>query len=252
MKKITLLVLSIILFSCSSDNDEPIKEVSVSLNFTHFWDSSTIENSDLGKTDYTNQKGTKLKIERLRYLISRVTLKDGNDKVIPFSGYKLVDVSDSGSLTFSFPEKVSEGVYNLSFTFGFNKEDNKSDIYKDLNSADWNVPEMLGGGYHFMQLDGKFIDKDGADSPYNFHAIQAYNTSTKESTDTFFTVDLGNISLKNNATVNIKTNIAQWFKDPNEWNLNEKSVKLMMDHEAQIKMSENGKKNVFSVGGINQ
>ena len=31
-----------------------------------------------------------------------------------------------------------------------------------------------------------------------------------------------------------------------------KSVKLMMDHEAQIKMSENGKKNVFSVSGINQ
>jgi hypothetical protein len=46
-------------------------------------------------------------------------------------------------------------------------------------------------------------------------------------------------------------NIAEWFKNPNTWDLNELNTVLMPNFEAQKMMSENGR-SVFSLGDINQ
>ena len=44
-------------------------------------------------------------------------------------------------------------------------------------------------------------------------------------------------------------NIAEWFKNPTTWNLNELNTVLMPNFEAQKIMSANGK-NVFSLGNV--
>ncbi|CAM1348939.1 MbnP family protein [Tenacibaculum insulae] len=267
MKQYLILFLSLALFSCSSDSDEPIKEVSLKLKFTQNWDGATFENVDLNSTEFINKLSTKLTIERLRYLISKVTLTDGADQSTIFDGYKLIDLNDPENLTHNLLEKVSEGNYKLAITFGFNESDNTDGAYSDLNSASWNVPSMLGGGYHFMQLDGKYKDTLGVEKPYNFHIISAYNTATAKKEDTSFTVDLGTVSLKNNATIEIKMNIAGWFKaglmkdpedenllikNPKGWDLNGLHENLMGNFKAQEAMYENGKNGVFSLGNISQ
>ncbi|CAM1334580.1 MbnP family protein [Tenacibaculum aestuariivivum] len=260
MKRYLVLCLSIILFSCSSDNDEPIKsdndepikEVTVKVNFSQNWDGTTIEKSDLSTTEFTNKLGTKLTIDRLRYLISKITLTNGNEKATIFDGYQLVDLSDNNSLIHNLPEKIKEGSYNLTVTFGFNENDNIDGNYQDLNTASWNVPIMLGGGYHFMQLDGKYKNSTGVQKAYNYHVIRAYNTATKKAEDTSFSINLGSITIKNNATIEIKMNIAEWFKDPYNWDLNDKNINLMMNYDAQKLMNENGKTGVFSLGTISQ
>ena len=252
MKQYIILFLSIFLFSCSSDNDELIKEVSVKINFTQNWDGTKIEKSDLNTTDYINKLGTKLKIENLRYLISKITLTDGADDTTVFDGYKLIDISDDENLTHNLPSKITEGSYKLSITFGFNDADNTDGVYADLNTALWSVPMMLGGGYHFMQLDGKYKDDTATEKPYNFHVIRAYNTTTSMPEDTSFTIDLGTINIKNNAIIEIKMNVAGWFKSPNDWDLNDKNINLMMDYGAQKQMHENVQSGVFSLGSISQ
>ena len=45
-------------------------------------------------------------------------------------------------------------------------------------------------------------------------------------------------------------NIAEWFKTPNEWNLNQLNSSLMANSDAQVKMFENGQ-NVFSLKSDN-
>ena len=67
--------------------------------------------------------------------------------------------------------------------------------------------------------------------------------------DTSFTVDLGSIEIKENASIEIKMNIAEWFKNPNTWDLNTLNSELMANFEAQKQMSANGK-TVFSLGEI--
>ena len=111
---------------------------------------------------------------------------------------------------------------------------------------------MLGGGYHFMQFDGKYKDTNNQDAGFNYHAIRAVDRSDPDNLvfeDTSFEVDLGTVDFTNNATIEVKINIAEWFKNPNTWDLNELNTVLMPNFEAQKLMSANGK-SVFSLGEI--
>ncbi|MFK8058604.1 MAG: hypothetical protein AB8B78_00770, partial [Polaribacter sp.] len=61
--------------------------------------------------------------------------------------------------------------------------------------------------------------------------------------------NLGTVTISNNAEIEIKMNIAEWFKNPNKWNLNQLNTVLMPNFEAQKMMNANGK-SVFSLGEI--
>jgi hypothetical protein len=58
------------------------------------------------------------------------------------------------------------------------------------------------------------------------------------------------MEITSDITIEIKMNIAEWFKNPNTWNLNELNTILMPNFEAQKMMSANGK-SVFSLGEEN-
>ena len=156
-------------------------------------------------------------------------------------------------MNFSTNQTVALGSYSdISFVFGFTNEDNTDGTYADLNSASWNVPAILGGGYHYMQMDGKYINSSNVESGYNYHAIRAVDNPGSNPTfpqDTFFEVSLGEITLTGATEITIAMNIAQWFKQPNTWNLNEYNQMLMPNSTAQILMYQNGQ-NVFNLVSI--
>ncbi len=256
MKKLLLLCLILILIpSCESDADDnaPI-QTNVTLNFGHTWDDIPVTNADFNTIKFTNDNGDELSIERLRYLISKVTFTTSNNEVLNIPGYQLVDVTNNENLTFTTATRIPNGTYkNVAFTFGFNNEDNYTpNGYADLNSANFFVPAMLGGGYHYMQFDGKFINSSSIEQGFNYHAIRAVDNPGDSPTfpkDTFFEVNLGTVSISNNSIINVEMNIAEWFKTPNRWDLNELNQMLMPNSAAQIKMFENGQ-NVFSLKSV--
>ena len=183
----------------------------------------------------------------MRYLISNISI--GNT----IKDYNLVNIGENTGSEITF-EEVNQESNLLQFTFGFADEDNIDGVYQDLNSASFNVPSMLGGGYHFMQFDGKYKDTNNQDANFNYHAIRAVDRSDPDNLvfeDTSFKIDLGTIDFTNNATIEVKINIAEWFKNPNTWDLNELNTVLMPNFEAQKLMSANGK-SVFSLGEITQ
>ena len=162
----------------------------------------------------------------------------------------MTDISNEASLTYTPTELIEPGLYNnISFVFGLTNEKNSDSSYVDLNSESWNVPLMLGGGYHFLQMDGKFLNTDNEEQGYNYHAIRASNNpgdNWDSAQDTFFRVDLGAIIITADAEINIAVNISEWFKTPNSWNLNNFNQMLMQNYEAQVMMYENGQ-NVFTL-----
>ena len=163
----------------------------------------------------------------------------------------LIDVGkNSGNL---IPiSDVYPGYYKLKFTFGLTDLENTDGSYPDLNSANFNVPGMLGGGYHYMQFDGKYKDTNNLNTNFNYHVIRAVDRTEPMNLkfeDTSFTADLGIIKIKNNATIEISMNIAEWFTNPNTWDLNVLNTVLMPNFDAQKQMSANGK-TVFRLGEI--
>lgn len=248
---LTILIIAL-LTSCHTDNDDKITQVSATFNFNHFWNDSEMTNTDFNTIQYTNAKGDQLSIEKLRYLISRITFESLSGETYVLDGYNLVDVTNGTNLSFTSTTTIPTGDYSkVSFTFGFNNDDNYNFNYQDLNSTSWNVPAMLGGGYHYMQLEGKFIDNTATETGYAYHALRAVDNSgpTQKFQDTFFEVNLGSVTITENVTLNIKMNIAEWFTTPNTWDLNVLNNMLMPNFDAQVMMFENGQ-NVFSLESV--
>jgi hypothetical protein len=250
----TLTLSLVILFGCNSDSDDTVTPVNVTMVFSHSWEGTAVTSSDFNTLSYTNDFGNLLSIERLRYLISDIEFTKTNGETILLEGYNLVDVTNQTNLSFTPNQKISPGTYsNVSFIFGFVNEKNTDGAYEDLNAASWNVPAMLGGGYHYMQLDGKFINSNDESQGYNYHAIRAADDPGLSPTfpqDTFFKVDLGAITIETAVEINVVMHIEEWFKTPYSWDLNVYNQMLMPNSEAQILMYQNGQ-NVFSQERIN-
>lgn len=246
MKKIALLlILAIAFIGCDNDDDSP-GNVIISINLSHNWDGTNVTEADFGTTEFTNENGEVLTISKLRYLISRVTLYNSYGDAIEFEGHQLVDLSDDNSFVFAINSVFPPGTYNrISFVYGFNENDNISGEYPDLNAASWNWPDMLGGGYHFMQLEGNYSNTNGDQQPFAYHNGTA-RVSDGVFEQNFISVDVDGFSIDSGADINIKMNIAEWFKNPNTWDLNTLNGSLMGNYDAQIMMNQNGQ-NVFSI-----
>ena len=249
MKKIIWFFVIIAFTSCKDDTDccVNLEPVNVTLKFTHNWDGTPVTASDFNSFNYVTENGESVSMERLRYVVSNINL-GGESKP-----YQLVDLGINSGFEITF-NNVAQGVNNLNFTFGFSDTDNIDGVYQDLNTVSFNVPGMLGGGYHYMQFDGKYKDTNNLDANFNYHAIRAVNRSDPNNLifeDTSFLVDFGSVTITNNATIEIKMNIAEWFKNPNTWDLNQLNTVLMPNFEAQKLISANGK-SVFSLGDILQ
>ena len=57
---------------------------------------------------------------------------------------------------------------------------------------------------------------------------------------------MGAVNIKEDGEINIAMNIAEWFKNPSTWNLNDYNQMLMPNSAAQIIMYENGQ-NAFTL-----
>ncbi|RNC88032.1 MAG: hypothetical protein ED556_02255 [Winogradskyella sp.] len=257
MKKfLTLLLVVFVCTNCSDDVDDIVNATQINpvFSFTHNWEGIPVTNANFNSVQYTNANGEMLSIERLRYVISDIVFTTTSNEVLELDAYNLVDVTNNNNLVFQVPFTIPIGNYNnVSFTFGFDNEDN-SENYADLNSASFNVPDMLGGGYHYMQFDGKYLDASNSEAPFNYHAIRAVDNPGMSPTfpqDTFFTVNLGAVNITGETTFNIEVNLAEWFQNPNTWDLNQLNTVLMPNSAAQIQMFQNGQ-SVFSLGSVSQ
>jgi len=258
MRKVALiLVIVIVTFSCKKNDDTALTPVSVSFNFTQNWDGSNIQNSDFENTLYLNAFGTQQTISKLVYLISDITFTDAAGTIYDAGDFNLVNARQETNLSFTPNIQVPPGDYLISFTFGFDDEDNIDGAYPELNQTaegPWGVPAALGGGYHYMRLEGKYNNTMGTNVGYAYHAIRANDMSMTPLLleDTSFVVNLGQVAVSNNTNVEIKMNVAEWFKNPNTWDLNTLFASLMPNFEAQKMISENGAERVFTLGAVTQ
>ncbi|MAD97487.1 MAG: hypothetical protein CMB99_09205 [Flavobacteriaceae bacterium] len=252
MRRIFTLFFMAIAFANCNDLDAD-NEAQVTIQFTHNWDGFVVDDTTFNSFQFQTANGENVSIERLRYVVSQLELVGNRNNNVLTQDYNLVDVGNGTGLQLS-SSNVITGDYQLRFRFGLADADNQDGVYQDLNVASFNVPTMLGGGYHYMQFDGKYKDANNQDANFNYHVIRAANVSNPSSPvflDTSFTVDLGTITIRNDAVIEVEMNVAEWFVNPNTWDLNVLNTVLMPNFNAQLLMSQNGK-SVFSLGPVTQ
>lgn len=202
---------------------------------------------------YTNASGQDYSVSRLQYLISDLTFNKVGGESTTIEGYHYVDLDDTTTLTYSPATKIPEGDYeSISFTFGFDEQDNVDNAYSELNVLNWNWPGMLGGGYHFMRLEGDY-DSLGTSKIFRTHMGTARNNTV---TPTTFEANHFDVVLTNSAftadadfSFDLEMDVAQWYEDTYQWDFNVYNAPIMPIYDAQKKLNENGP-TVFSIANI--
>jgi len=256
MKKVTVLLvfLTLLIVSCSSNDDEYATNTTLTFNMFHTWGDEEVTKEDFDELKYVNANEDTLSISQYRYLLSNFYVVNDSGYATSLLDYVLIDLGEESNLTFTADALLLNDTYDLYFRFGFEDADNYVEGgYADLNTVNFNVGENLGGGYHYMQFDGEYLDNEGLESGFNYHAIRAVDLSQTSEDGTLFTVDtsyevyLGEVEIEDyKAEVAINVDLSQWFESPNLWDLNVYNQMLMMNFEAQRLMMENAA-NVFSL-----
>ncbi|MDR0368685.1 MAG: hypothetical protein LBH82_06045 [Bacteroidales bacterium] len=259
MKKEIYCILSVCLFLAVSCREKPVidKRIPLSVQFIHRVDGVPIV---LDTKHYSNEAGNKYIVNEIKYFISELHFYK-NDKtkiaVRQNKGIHYVDTDYPNTLFWTISENIPEGHYDsIGFTFGLNAADNYS--YRFVNPPESNMswPQLLGGGYHYMMINGKFLKDDSTYSPLNIHLGrgQIYRGSTQSIdsligfVDNHFSVVLKKSFRirKGHATdLTFVMNMENWFKNPFIYDFNYWGSHIMQNQPAMQMLKENGR-NVFS------
>lgn len=190
---------------------------------------------------YQNAAGNMYSIQRCKIALSRIKAnKSGNGEVNLLQEH-LLDITDPGSLTI-YEGTIAGGDYeSMSFIFGLDSLLNYPGAYPNPPFSNFEWPLMIGGGYHYMQLDGFYNGSTGMD-PYNTHAGPTMGNQNYSSFS--FPVDFKIDGGTTTATINI--NLNNFYNGPNAWDFSVVPTAIMPLQTWQVKLKENSQ-DVFSV-----
>mgnify|MGYP001247541669 CR=1 FL=1 len=236
MKRNILFFISVVIILASCTKDEETNITNLKINFTQ-----TIQNEDLslGVFSYTNNEGQEFSVDRLWYIISNITLhtENGNSNLI--RDVHFIDTDNPNTLNIVINDLEKNNYTTISYTMGLDTNKNISNLYlnEDFHTKMF-WPEPMGGGYHYMKLEGNFNNET---TFYNTHTGGAmgmdfsFNNSDSFSLTTDETTE--------NIEISINMEIANWYKGSHSIALSNEGI--MGNTEIQAQLKANGA-NVFT------
>lgn len=206
---------------------------------------------------YTNAAGNLYSVTEAQYFISRVVLTRSDGTCVCLLAdheAHYVDADILSTLNWCPGDDIPTGTYReIAFTFGLAPDLNVTNAYPNApeNAMSW--PAALGGGYHYMKINGWWLASDGVQRPYNLHTgIGQQRDAEGQITgfvDNNFTVTLplDNFVVKKDeiAALQLQMDINQWFTDPHLFDFNVHGGSIMQNQAAQELLRDNGR-SVFS------
>jgi hypothetical protein len=235
---VSVVALSIAAVGCSDDDE--LFPGTISIVLDHGVGSDPLVFDSI---QYQNAAGQDYSVETLNYYVSNFSLQrlDGSTHDVSLVHY--ADAEDSTTSTFSVTD-VPAGDYNsVLFTFGLDDNDNVTDGLPPANenlAMKW--PDPLGGGYHYMKLEGKYLGSASDTLSYATH------TGRNGAVPHFFRVSLpfSMITVNNNThSMTVSMDINEWYTNPNVYTFPVPPM-IMGNVALQDTLAENGEK-AFSV-----
>ena len=235
MRIVIFLFFSFFFFnSCET---EDLMEIDI--QFRQFVDQNQLQ---LNSIIYQNESGNLYSVERFLYVISDLKLYCENGETVILDNYYFINLDDESSLKLK-NINIPSSCVSLSFNYGFSQDNNVTNLY--LNDGDnfhdlmlW--PTTLGGGYHYMKLEGKYLDDYGVQKFYNTH------TGALHGNDYSINYNFDIASADENSCIYVDMNINNIYNDP-VYNFNYFGSAIMSSEEAQSVIQVNMLEDVFSV-----
>jgi len=267
LRIIAAIALVFLLFGCPDKPAEPKPAGKVQFVFEHFVDGVQALYNQMA---YTNASGNSWELSEVQWFLSEVTLnkKDGNKlKLNKWIDYHYIDTDIPSTFTWDVEDSVDVGDYeSVSFVFGFKGEKNIPFMFVNPPESQMFWPYYLGGdsgGYHYMKLNGFWLDSSQYRRAFNFHlGVGQYqdengNRPTDEDGNFYFVQNWFTVTLpaafkmEDSAKVQItvRMNLEKWFTTPNNYNHDDWGPDVMENQKAMKLISENGQ-DVFTISKI--
>lgn len=260
------LFTGIILNACINGTEEEPNPTSdmghITLKFNHFVNGEPLI---VDSMMYVNAAGNPYEINQVMYFISDVMLhkSDGTEKMIEdWKDIHYVDIDIPSTLTWDVYDDIPAGTYDsLTFVFGIPEEKNKSFMFVNPPEDKMMWPDILGGGYHYMMINGKWQDGNKEEQLFNFHlGIGQLYKGDKINYDSIYAFVQNYLTVKlaasaftlesnSNREIEIIMNIESWFETPRNFDFNEWGGAIMEIQPAMQMAKENGI-DVFTIGYI--
>ena len=246
MKKtrlILMLLVAVALVSCKKPAD--CGDLSVNIGYS--------VNGNPLITDslcYHNEAGNAFMITEIQWFISNMELQNelGEWNALE-PKFFYIDTNIPESQTIAI-HSIPLGRYKaLRFTFGLNEIDNKTGLFNNPPEANMFWPDPLGGGYHYMKLNGKYLDAEGRLAPMAIHLGIGQNEGCTEFYQNYFIVEIPidfNVKANTENQLDMTMVIDNWFRNPNTIDFNELGSHIMQNQAAQQALKENGH-DVFAI-----
>ncbi len=228
-----------------SDSSCEYRDNTVVLNWWHYVDESRIV---LDEKRYINDAGNEYSINTLRYYVSdiRFYTKEGAHYRADTFHYRNIKMDKTKTLSLSgIPNAEYTGI---AFTFGLAPEKNESGNLPNTtihNNMAW--PETMGGGYHFMQFEGRYLDSNGSEKIFNCHTGRLVKDNSTYQSHFRVEVPGSAFTMENNVwEFHIAMNLNEWLANPNTYDLDEYPPGIMGNPKVQMMLKANGK-NAFSL-----
>ena len=259
MKKSILFALVLVAFmAVSCTKPAGYGDMSVKVGYSVNGEALVIDS--LG---YTNEAGNTYLITEVQWFISKLELKNEQGEWMGLEHREVDNLFSSPTnrifyIDTNIPESqtleiapIPVGTYKaLRFTFGLDEEYNRSGLFSDPPEANMFWPELLGGGYHYMKLNGKYLNEEGQLSPLAIHLGIGQNEEYTEFYQNYFSVELPidfTVSANAEKQLDVMMVIDNWFRNPNCIDFNALGGGIMQNQDAQQALKENGI-DVFRMG----
>lgn len=230
--------------ACQDDPPDPVKQ-GLEITFSHKVDGSDLIVNNM---IYTNAAGNPYEVTEIMYFISNVKLYHQDGRVINLANWDdihYVDTNIPTTYDWLISNDVPSGTYDsLTFTFGISSAQNESFMFVNPPEVNMSWPSVLGGGYHYLMLNGWWKDMVNVRRPFNFHfgIGQIYENNSGQVSDIIGFVDnsftvtpTGNaFELKEGQITQLKLvmNVESWFETPIIYDHNQWGGAIMQIQEA--------------------
>lgn len=189
---------------------------------------------------YTNAAGNKYSVTKIHYYLSRLKLYAKG--VLKYSSNDIfyLDAASANYAGFKLKNVPALQYDSVSFNIGLDEAQN---ISNSLPASNENIvmawPDMMGGGYHFLKLEGHWQDSNG-NAGYAMH-IGKNGFHIQTGVKSIFNLQPGMV-----LNLKMKMNVNEWFTTPNMYDLANDGVYSMGNEALMRKLSENGR-DVFTI-----
>ncbi len=241
--KIQWILLSMFLIACGDDDTITLDKPTINFHFKHLYKTNNIDIRTDNSLVYTNEAGNPWNIKSIKYYISKLIIYKDDSIAYDVNMVKLINPAESNTEYQEYILKdIPAGRYTkMSFIFGVDSTRNKFlglGNTSEANSMEW--PDPLGGGYHFMMMEGVYQNNNNVLSGYAIHLGKNNNQYYAEYPIDFTAKDGAK------ANINIIMNVDQWFDGINTIDLND-GYGYMMDDDAKQLLFKQNASSVFSI-----